>query len=234
MLSVRDTFRFLTLADSAGELDFGRAGLGVLSLPLAGLLLGVVLVIVNRVIEPYLSSEILAVVLVAILVLATGGHFLAGTQTTFDTLPRIRPDIDSPGHWRIYGLLAVLLVVLLKIRSIEVIGDIRGASLLLTPLLARWSLVLFLFGSSAADDDASQRIAENVRSWHVVVSSIIALGVTLFIAGALALWVALFLSLFALLARTYLHRRTGGISLANCGAVVELSEALGFTLFASL
>jgi hypothetical protein len=42
------------------------------------------------------------------------------------------------------------------------------------------------------------------------------------------------LSLFALLARGYLHRREGGISLANCGALIELSETLSFTLFASL
>jgi cobalamin synthase len=234
MLSAREAFRFLTLTDSPGELDFGRAGLGILCLPLAGLLLGLVLVVVNRVIEPYLSSEILAVVLVAILVLATGGHFLAGTQTTFDTLPRNSADMNSRGHLCIYGLLAVLLVILLKIRSIEVIGENRGASLLLTPLLARWSLVLFLFGSTAADDDASRRIVENVRSWHLLVTSVITLGFTLFIAGAQALWVALFLSLFALLARMYLHRREGGISLANCGAVVELGEALGFTFFASL
>ena len=60
------------------------AGLGVLCFPLAGLLLGLVLVVANRVIAPYLSTEILALVLLMILILATGGHHLAGIQETFN------------------------------------------------------------------------------------------------------------------------------------------------------
>jgi cobalamin synthase len=94
--------------------------------------------------------------------------------------------------------------------------------------------VLFLFGSTTVADDAVRRIAENMRSWHLVAATVMSLGFGFFIAGVLALWVALCLSLFALLARSCLHRREGGISLANCGALIEISEALSFTLFASL
>jgi cobalamin synthase len=173
-------------------------------------------------------------VLVTILILATGGHHLAGTQETFNTLPKITSPTNSGDHGHIHGLLAVLLVVFFKIHSIEAIGESRAFSLLLTPLLARWSLVLFLFGSTTVADDAVRRVAENMRSWHLVVATVMSLGFGFYIAGAPALWVALCLSLFALLARSYLHRREGGISLANCGALIEISEALSFAMFASL
>jgi len=227
-------FRFLTLAGDASKPDVRRAGLAVLCFPLAGLFLGLVLVVVNRVVAPYLSTEILALVLPMILILATGAHHLAGTQETFNTLPKTTAPTNSVDHSHIYGLLAVLLVIFFKIHSIEAIGENRAFSLLLTPLLARWSLVLFLFGSTTVADDVVRRIADNMRSWHLVAATVMSLGFGFFIAGVLALWVALCLSLFALLARSYLHRREGGISLANCGALIEISEALSFTLFASL
>jgi adenosylcobinamide-GDP ribazoletransferase len=222
------------LAGDGSEVVAGRAGVAIGCFPLAGLILGLVLVLVNRVIAPYLSTEILAVVLLTILILATGGHHLAGTQETFNSLAKKNSRSNPSDHWHVHGLLAVLLVILFKVYSIEVIGESRAFSLLLSPLLARWSLVLFLFGSTAATDDAARRITENVRSWHLTVATVISVGLATFIAGVQALWVALCLSLFALLARGYLHRREGGISLANCGALIELSETLSFTLFASL
>ena len=176
MLNFSAAFRFLTLASDASKPDARRAGLGVLCFPLAGLLLGLVLVVVNRVIAPYLSTEILALVLLMILILATGGHHLAGTQETFNTLPKTTSPSNSVDHWHIYGLLAVLLVVFFKVHSIEAIGESRAFSLLLTPLLARWSLVLFLFGSTTVAGDAVRRVAENMRSWHLVAATVMSLG----------------------------------------------------------
>lgn len=233
-MSMRAAFNFLTLADSTDELDTGPAGIGVLGFPLAGLLLGLVLVGVNRAIESYLASEVLAVLLLTILILATGGHHLAGVQKTFGMWAKKNSLVTAAESWPLYGPLAVLLVVLFKTHSIEVIGESRAFSLLLTPLLARWALVLFLFGSTPLVDDAGARIAESVRSWHLILVSVATLGFALFIASAQALWVALSLSLLALLARSYLHHRQGGISLANCGALIEVSEVLSLTLFASL
>lgn len=233
-MTIAATFKFLTLADGSEKLDAGPAGVGILTLPLAGLLLGLVLVIVNRVIESYLASEVLAVLLLTISILATGGHHLAGLQSTLNTFSKKQPRASSTESWPIYGLLAVLLTVLFKTHSIEVIGESRTISLLLTPLLARWALVLFLFGSAPCPENAGARIAASVRSWHVILVSVATLGFALYIASAQALWVALSLSLLALLARSYLHHRQGGISLANCGALIEVSEALSLTLFASL
>jgi cobalamin synthase len=233
-MTIRATFKFLTLADGSEQFDTGPAGLGVLSIPLVGLLLGLVLVIINRAMESYLASEVLAVLLLAMSILATGAHHLAGLRKTLNTLAKEEPPSSSPESWPIYGLLAVLLVVLFKTHSIEVIGESRTVSLLLTPLLARWTLVLFLFGSTPLPDDAGARIAESVRVWHLIVASVASLGFAFFIASEQALWVGLSVSLLALAARSYLHHRQGGVSLANCGALIEVNEALALTLFASL
>jgi cobalamin synthase len=231
-MTIRQAFKFLTLADDREEFDAGPAGIGVLCLPLAGVLLGFVLAHVNRAIEFYIASEVLAVLLVTILIIATGGRHLAGLQKTFSAWRRRNSAANSAERWALYGMLAVLLVILFKTHSMEVTGESRASSILLTPLLARWSLVLFLFGSTPLADDA--RIAKSVRSWHVIAASVATLGFAFFIGSAQALWVALSISLLALLARSYVHHQQGGVSLAHCGALVEVSEALSLTLFASL
>jgi cobalamin synthase len=189
--------------------------------------------VINRIISPYLPTEILAMVLLSILILATAANHLAGAYETVANLAKGNPFTNSFDRRQVYGLLAVLLIILFKIHSLEVTGESRAFSLLLTPLLARWSLLLFLFGSGPFDDNGVPPIANSIRAWHLVAASVTSLGLALFTAGAQALWVALSLSLFALLARGYLMRRAEGISLANCGALIEFGEALSFTLFAS-
>ncbi len=231
MLSAKPVFKLIGAAD---EIDQAPSHIGALRFPLVGLVLGLLLMIINRALEPYLPSEILAVALLAILLLATGCRHMAGTQETFDSLWSRRMLDGTTQKQQFPGLLAVLMVALLKVQSIEVGGESRALSLLLTPLLARWSLILFLFGSTTAADDTSRRIAENVRPWHLIVATVISLVIALLIAGVQALWVSLSLSIFALLARNYLNRREGGISPASCGALIELSESLSFALFASL
>ena len=233
-MTIGRALKVLTLPENAEEFDVGPAGIGVFCFPLMGVVLGVLLVVVNRALEPYLASEVLAVLLLTILIVATAGRHLSGLQKTFATWGKINSAVNSSEPGAVQGVLAVLIVVLFKTHSLEVIGESRASSVLLTPLLARWSLLLFLFGSTPLSDGASARIVGQVRSWHLIAATVATLGLALFFASNHALWVALSLSLLALLARSYLHRRNGGLSLAHCGALIEVNEALSLTIFASL
>jgi cobalamin synthase len=233
-MTISKTFKFLTLADETHDFDLGPAGVGVLCLPLAGLFVGLVLAAVNRAIESYLASEVLAVLLLTIYIIATAGHHLAGLERTFRDWRKENSGAGPAEPYSFYGVLAVLLVVLFKTHAMEVTGENRALSVLLTPLMARWSLVLFLFRSTAIADNGAAGIVAAVRSWHVIAASVATVGFAFFMASTQALWVGLSVSLLALIARSYLHQRQGGISLAHCGALIEVSEALSLTLFASL
>jgi len=227
-------FKFLVLGERFSDIQLNpeRVGSGTPYFPLLGLAIGVSLAMLNRVLEPYLESEILAVVLVTFLVFMTRAAHLSGTQKTFDRATYSTRVADrSVG---IYGLLAILLIILFKIRSIEVIGEMRGLSLVLTPIFARWSLVIFLYRSTSATDDSARRVAENVRAWHLLVATAITLGMAIFLVGTTALWIGLCVSLFALLSRAYLHWRSVDLLCHHFDALVELSETLSFALFASL
>jgi cobalamin synthase len=234
VLTATRLFRFLILADLAEDIPFGQSRFLVLCFPLLGLAFGFCLVLINRIAAPYLPTEILAVLLVSLLILATAGHHLAGTQTAFASLVKLRRADGAIDHRHTVGLIAVFLVVLFKIHALAAMGESRVFSLLLTPLLARWCLLLFLFSSEALDDETARSLATGVRPWNLLAASGGTVGVALFVAGLQALWVAFSLSLLALLARALMMRRAGGVSLADCGALIEVSEALSFALFASL
>jgi adenosylcobinamide-GDP ribazoletransferase len=200
--------------------------------PLAGLLLGIVLALMNRALEPYLASEILAVVLVATLIALTAAIPLAQSLQAFDALGGgAGGGANKPAG--AYGFLALLLIVLFKVRAVEVIGLTRSLSLVLTPVLSRWALVLFLCGADSASELRAGQLADAVKRWHLLVTSAAVLALTVYFAGRSALWIALALSLLAVLSRAYLKRR-GGFGFVHLGALIEVSEALSFVLFASL
>ena len=216
------------------EADPQQLGAAVTYFPLVGVFLGSVLVLLNRLLDPRLESEILGALLIAVLALLTGANHFEGLQKTCDALSA-RVNLGEEKVYRgAWGILAIVFVVLLKVRAIEVTGETRSLGLLATPMLARWSLLIFLYGSASFAEGTARIIAANVRAWHLGLATIVTLALAAVLVAQTALWIGLGLSLFALLSRSYLRWRTGSIRSENCGAVIELSETLSFVLFASL
>ena len=235
MKSALAAFKFLSLASRFDRVrvEPQRLGASIPYFPLVGIVLGTVLVLLNRLLDPRLESEILGTLLVAILALLTGAIHYEGLQNTFDALSVIGRQ-EQTGRNHAFGVLAIVFVVLLKVRALEVTGETRSLGLLLTPLFARWSLVIFLYGSASVAKGTARILADNARAWQLALTTVITLGLAAFLVGRTALWIGLYLSVFALLSRSYLRRRNGYIGSDNFGAVVELSETLSFLLFASL
>ena len=207
--------------------------------PLVGFFLGLILVFVDRFLDPYLASEILSVVLVTILILITRARDLEGLAESWDQLPtnKDRHTFYQPGGSRglgAFGLLAIVIVVALKFRAIEVMGEARGPGLLLAPVLGRWAMVVLAYGSVSARPEAERILMEHVRAAQLIWATAITLIGVAFFARSLGLWIALWVSLLALASGRFLHRRLGGLSSENLGAVGEMSEALALVLFASL
>jgi adenosylcobinamide-GDP ribazoletransferase len=228
--------KFLTLCSRLRrcQIDPEQVGKGACYFPVVGLLLGSPLVLLDRFLQPHLGSEILSVILVIMLALMTGAVHFDGLQNTFDGI-LAGSTFDRIGERgvRVVGLLAILFVVLLKVRALETTGESRGLGLLLAPLFARWALVIFLYGSAAIADRSVRGLIENVGAWCLVFATLLTLGIAVFLIGRPGLWIGLYISLFALLSRTILQRQKRMISHDNFGALIELSETLSFILFST-
>jgi adenosylcobinamide-GDP ribazoletransferase len=208
-------------------------GSAAIYFPLIGFTLGLLLALIQYGLGLYLDSSVLSILLVAALLLATGGSPLEGTRNTFAALCA-EPASANRLQDSFWGIVAIVFLMLFKIRAIDVINDKLTVSLLLTPVLARWALVLFIYGYHERCEEIPRRIAENVRLWHLLATTLASLGLAYYLLGRKGLWIGLALSIMTLLVRSFLHRRHAVLSHDNFGAVIELDEMLCLILLASL
>ena len=201
--------------------------------PLVGLFLGLLLALFNYGLDRYLESQLLSIFLVGFLVTATGAVHWDGVKKTFEAALMERLG-GAGARESTFGFIAVLLLILCKIRAVYIIDDQIAVSLLLTPAFARWTLVVFICGYHDRCEETARRIAENLRFWHLLVTTLAILGIAVSLMGLKGLWIALCLSVLALLTRSLLYRHHAVLTHDNFGAMIELSETLTLILLASL
>jgi cobalamin synthase len=228
--------KFLSLAGRFGSAPGTpeQIGASAVYFPVVGLLLGMILIGFNRLFDPLVESEIGAAIVITVLIVLTGAIHMEGLQRTFDILlaPRHLPAGARP--LTIYGILAVVLVIMFKIRAVEVMGETRNISLLLAPAFARWAVVLFLYGHAWAGEESAWRMVEKVTLWHLALATLATLGLAVFLTGRAGLWVGLWVSILALLSRGYFQRRHTGFDHDKLGALIEVSETLALVHLASM
>jgi len=233
--SLATAFKYLTIlgrwrAPTSAPAGFGNAPLWF---PLVGSAIGVILSVINYALALYIDSEILSVLVIALLIVATGAIPLAGTKITFDSMQQPTAAARD-GVGEVSGLAAILIVTILKIHAIDIMDDKVAANLFVAPALARWALVVLLYGYHDRCDVTMRLIAENTKLWHLCATTLCTLALATYLLGREALWIGLALSLLALLSRALLHRRHAILTLNNLGAVTDLGEALALVLMAIL
>jgi adenosylcobinamide-GDP ribazoletransferase len=233
--SLVTAFKYLTILGRWRAPGRDPAGFGNASLwfPLVGLVIGVVLAAINYLLALHVDSEMLSVVLIALLIVATGATPMAGTKNTFDSM--LEPNqLARDGGAEIFGFAAIIIVTLLKVRAIDIMDDNVAAKIFLAPGLARWALVVLLYGYHDRCEETMRPIAENTKLWHLGVTTLITLVLATYLLGRDALWMGLAVSLLALVSRAILHRRHAVLTLNNFGAVTDLGEALTLVLMTVL
>jgi len=209
---------------------------GAAYFPLIGLLLGAVLVGVDVLLEPFVPAAFLSIVLVAALAWLTRGFHLDGLADTFDGLgsggarERVLAIMDDP-HAGVFGVLAVVWVVLFKVRAIELMDAERWRALLIAPVLGRWAMVFLGYRAEAAKSGLGAALIAHMSGkhfWFATGLSLLVVGSFLQIAGiAIMLGVAV----FTVICNRYFHRRLGGLTGDIFGAVGELSETSVLVFF---
>ncbi|HEU4477197.1 MAG TPA: adenosylcobinamide-GDP ribazoletransferase [Pyrinomonadaceae bacterium] len=236
MKSIVAAFKFLTILGrlSRFQPSAPMVGKAAAFFPVVGLVLGVSLALLARTLENYLDAEILSTTLVGFLIVATGGLHLEGLKKTFDAPELNQSRAGNESSSSAVATLAILFVILFKIKSIDILEEKLNLALLLAPVLARWAMLIFIYGSDRRSEGQASIIAANVKFWHVVLATVATLAPATYFLGRTALWIGLSLSILALLCRALFHKRTGVLTHDNYGAVVEASEALSLVLMATL
>ena len=199
--------------------------------PLAGLLIGAVLVGVDRVLTGIASTTIVSVLLVATAAALTGALHLDGVIDTFDGLfapggPERRLEIMRDPRAGAFGVIAVTLLLALKVAALgSLAGEMRTVALLAGPCLGRWTIVVVTLVFRYARPEGSGRAFKDaVRPVHTAVAGAIALTTATLTVGWVGLVLVAATTLAALLLGRWCSGRLGGLTGDTYGAGCELTE----------
>lgn len=232
--SLAIAFGFLTrLPVKNGPVDDADLGRSLAWFPIVGVTLGLALVGTDQLLRGYLSVDLVAVALVVLLAVLTGGLHLDGLADVFDALGGGRGDrermltIMKDSRIGAHGAAALCLLLIAKVVIIsEVLRHESRWQLLAFPVLARWAVIpLVIVFPYARGEGLGKSFNGHGHPVHFAVASFLTAalvawaGPQALVPGASALAVALGIG-------CWLKRRLGGLTGDVYGAVIELSEIM--------
>ncbi|ALA58036.1 adenosylcobinamide-GDP ribazoletransferase [Nitrospira moscoviensis] len=232
--SLAIAFGFLTRLPvknaSVNDADLGRS---LAWFPIVGVALGLALVGAERFLRGYLSVDLMAVALVVLLAVLTGGLHLDGLADVFDALGGGRGDrermltIMKDSRIGAHGAAALCLLLIAKVVIVmEVLRHESFWPLLAFPVLARWAVIpLVIFFPYTRVEGLGKPFNGHGRQLHFAVATCLTAalvawtGPQVIVPGASALAVALGIGF-------WLKRRLGGLTGDVYGTAIELSEII--------
>ncbi len=200
--------------------------------PAAGLVLGALLSAMDAGLSLLLPALPASAIIVAALVIMTGGFHLDGLADTADGFMSSRPrervlEIMKDSRTGPMGVIAVVSVLLMKVALLaSITGAVRPAAILIMPVAGRCAIIMIMGALPYARPDGGLgSIFMRGRTWLWVVWGFFFLAATgVASAGRLGLVAALGAALATALAAVYTNGKIGGITGDTIGATCEVVE----------
>lgn len=231
--------QFLTIIRIRTGLPFDDQTLGRSGafFPAVGVLIGGIVWMLQQEIFLFFPFPLSAVfLLIALIVLSRGLH-LDGVADSADGLfggsdPQRRLAIMKDSRIGVFGALALISLILLKVRAFELLlEEGRTIALFIGPMFGRWAcVVMAYFALPARDEGLGAVFVRGVRLRELVLASFFTLLVGFLLVGS---WNCVVFGAVAVLsfgATRFCSRRLGGVTGDTLGAVGELGETAAFCL----
>ncbi len=199
--------------------------------PLAGLLIGLILAVMDWILYPLIPAHVLSVLLLVVSFLLTGGIHADGLADTADGnfsgknregILLIMKDSRLGTH----GVMALMLIYLLKFALLtSLLPALRWWILIMMPMFGRLSLVLGAYKSTNARPmGLGNFYIGKIKIREVLIAAGITLLATLQLSSA---WIYfLFLPIFVIYFKHKMHKKIGGMTGDTLGALLEFTETL--------
>jgi adenosylcobinamide-GDP ribazoletransferase len=199
--------------------------------PVVGLIIGAILAGLNYAFGLILPASVVNVLLIAALVLLSGGLHLDGLLDTCDGIAGHRTVEE---RWQIMhdsraggmGVIGVAVLLLVKFVSLDSIPhNLMFYTLMLMPVISRWAMVYAIYAFPyARPSGLGKMFKDMVTRRQMVVATLI----TLVLAGVLFMLAGLIIIVFVLtlvtLVAWYLKRKLAGLTGDTYGAINEMAE----------
>ncbi|MDT8316697.1 MAG: adenosylcobinamide-GDP ribazoletransferase [bacterium] len=232
---------FLTLFPFPARSDFDAKDLGrsMALFPLVGLLLGGILFFINYALSPYLPDRLVNIIIIASLVLLTGGLHLDGFMDTLDGIgggnnrEKILK-IMRDSRVGAFGAMGIVFLVLIKWESLNSLGEeVKGMALILMPVISRYGMALLThIAPYARDEGLGRPFVEGLTLKRVGIALSLTLVISFIAAGMTGIIILLIVTALGLLWSRWFIKKIGGITGDVIGAFNEVTELVALMLFA--
>lgn len=230
MNGVVQAARYLTIVPVGGG-DFGApTGRAVVWFPAIGLLIGAILVVVDRVTAWAFPMLLAALLTVTAWKLLTGGLHLDGLADCLDALgghdAAHRLTIMRDSRIGAFGAIGLILFLLMELAALaELAPAPRWRALLVAPVVARaMPALLARRFPSARSDGHGARFQADVRRRSVAVAFVGAFVLAVAVLGAAGIVAVAAAVLVGVAVGRFMSARLGGVTGDVFGAAVELAE----------
>ena len=222
--------QFLTILPVKRNFTSEQIGRATAYFPVIGLIIGAILLGLHYLLDFLLPGGVVNALLLATLVILSGGLHLDGLADTIDGLaghrtPEHRLEImhDSRiGGIGAVGLFMVLIIEYVALNSIP--GKWMPFSLLLAPTVSRWAMVNSIFAYPyARPEGLGKAFKQGVTQRELLIASLVtlALAVILFQWAGLVIIATVFIIING--AALYFKRQLGGLTGDTYGAINEIA-----------
>ncbi|MGI5921239.1 MAG: adenosylcobinamide-GDP ribazoletransferase [Syntrophomonadaceae bacterium] len=211
----------------------------IIFFPIVGGVIGTLTAGLFILLHSYLPRSVLSVLIIALPLFMTGGIHFDGLLDTCDGLFSGRSrerclEIMRDSRVGSMGVIAGILNVMLRYSILlELPASLVPLLLITQAITGRWimALAIYFFPYARKEGGLGQGFTAEKRIPYIILSSILALLITLFITGAAGFLVALMVAGLTLLIAGWAARRLGGLTGDVYGALNEVSENIFLLLW---
>lgn len=208
--------------------DGKKLGQAIKYFPILGLIIGLFLVLFYFILTQYIESKlVVALIIVVMEILITGGLHIDGLSDSFDGLFSYRDkkrilEIMKDSRIGANGALVMMVYLLAKV---ILLSELSWEFVLIMPVVARLNTVLHAcFGVYARVDGMGKNIVEETTVKGFVFALFFTLILCMFLLKLPGLILVLFCTLFGFTTLYFIQKRIDGITGDTMGAVLELTS----------
>jgi len=206
--------------------DSGRAGIWC---PLVGIIVGVIVWLVWKVLILYFPSLIAGILTLMVWIVLTGGLHLDGLADCCDGLlvsatPEKRLEIMKDPHLGAFGGIGLLLILFSKAAALSLLAASSGVSIILATTISRWLILPAALLPLAHPGGMGADFAAGLRRSAIFVTVIFPLALV-FLLGVQGVYAVLVAVLAAMAVLGLAKSRINGVSGDVFGMLVEVTEA---------
>lgn len=205
--------------------------------PLVGFLIGLLLALGHYLLSFLFPKPLTLWFTIGFLAFLTRGLHLDGFADTMDGLASGGSrekilEVMRDSRIGAFGVMSLILFIGAKYLALDQIPNASiYASLIVMVVMGRYSMVLVCFRSPyARSEGLGKPFSDNLGIREIVLSSVSALGIALWLAGVEGFLIFLSLGLLSLFYRYFVVKKLGGITGDILGAANEISELLTLLL----